>query len=408
MEEKKIRHAFRLPPCPDYDVEGMESWLSDLAGRGLHLAQDGIFAGVATFERGKPQPVRYRLAAAQGSTSMWADNNGDPDPEEVELGRQCSWEYVAKRGNFYIYRALSPNARELDTDPEVQALALETVRKRRRSALFQALFWAVLYPLVLLRGSILLTMVELGTWFVLWTAGMGLWLLADRVAEVASLGRLQKKLRESGSLARHKNWQTTATLHRGKVVTRLILIAVWVCAALNLWSASVLHEDRMLISDYTGTIPFATLTDLAGPGYTGYQATMTDLSYGFNTVEEHSDPVAPRSLRWFETADVTRADGSLLSGSLEVNYYQMASPALARTLAWECARKYQLGREYTSADLPELECDYAAAFADSYSRETVVLQKGNTVLQATFYQYQTSDNSISLEEWAAVLAESIG
>ena len=35
MKEKIGKHTFRLPPCPAYDIEGMESWLSDLAMEGL-------------------------------------------------------------------------------------------------------------------------------------------------------------------------------------------------------------------------------------------------------------------------------------------------------------------------------------------------------------------------------------
>ena len=40
MADRKTR-ALRLCPCPPYDVEGMESWLSDLAARGLLLEEDG-------------------------------------------------------------------------------------------------------------------------------------------------------------------------------------------------------------------------------------------------------------------------------------------------------------------------------------------------------------------------------
>ena len=71
MEHGKApRRVYRLPPCPAYDVEGMEQWLSDQAERGLFLAQEGFFAGIAAFEAGVPRPVKYRLEAAQKSTSM--------------------------------------------------------------------------------------------------------------------------------------------------------------------------------------------------------------------------------------------------------------------------------------------------------------------------------------------------
>ena len=82
------KHYYRFPPCPSYDVTGMENWLTALAAEGLLLTQDGFFAGVGTFEYREPKQVKYRLEAAQKSTSMWADNNGDPEPEQIELGEK--------------------------------------------------------------------------------------------------------------------------------------------------------------------------------------------------------------------------------------------------------------------------------------------------------------------------------
>ena len=40
---------WRLPPCPPYDVEGMESWLSDMAAQGWKLEPDDFFFGIASF-----------------------------------------------------------------------------------------------------------------------------------------------------------------------------------------------------------------------------------------------------------------------------------------------------------------------------------------------------------------------
>ena len=123
MEERKEpKLVHRLIPCPQYDVSGMECWLSDMAKQGYHLQKDGFFAGVATFEKSTPQTVIYQLQPSEKSTSMWADNNGDPDEEAVELSKEYGWEYVAKRGEFHVYRTFDPEARAFHTDPEVQAL----------------------------------------------------------------------------------------------------------------------------------------------------------------------------------------------------------------------------------------------------------------------------------------------
>ena len=47
MAETKYR--YRIPPCPAYDIPGMESWLEDLAAKGLHLSKDGFFGILTSF-----------------------------------------------------------------------------------------------------------------------------------------------------------------------------------------------------------------------------------------------------------------------------------------------------------------------------------------------------------------------
>ena len=143
--EPKI--VYKIMPCPQYDVSGMECWLSEMAEQGMILQQDGIFCGIVTFEKTVPQIIKYRLQAAEKSTSMWADNNGEPDAEEVELSKKFGWEYVAKRGEFHIYCTSNPDARELHTDKEVQALAMNAMKKRQWDSIFNSIFWdfSILY-----------------------------------------------------------------------------------------------------------------------------------------------------------------------------------------------------------------------------------------------------------------------
>ena len=43
MSAKEGKQVWKIPPCPVYDVEGMESWLSDMARQGLFTVQGRIF-----------------------------------------------------------------------------------------------------------------------------------------------------------------------------------------------------------------------------------------------------------------------------------------------------------------------------------------------------------------------------
>lgn len=68
-EQHKTR---RCLPCADHDVEAMESWLTDLAAQGWFLARDGFCLAWATFVRGEPRQVRYRLTAPYSPPSLAA------------------------------------------------------------------------------------------------------------------------------------------------------------------------------------------------------------------------------------------------------------------------------------------------------------------------------------------------
>ena len=140
-EENKI--YYRLTPCPAYDVEGMESWLSDLAAEGLFLTQDGFFFGFGFFERDTPRRVKYRLQASEAPGGFFADND-EPDKEQQELTEALGWEYVSRRGEFYIYRSREEGVRELNTDPEVQAITVKQVQKRQFHAVFNCVLWLFL------------------------------------------------------------------------------------------------------------------------------------------------------------------------------------------------------------------------------------------------------------------------
>lgn len=395
-----VKEVRRLPPCPAYDVEGMESWLTDLAREeGLLLVQDGIFAGVATFEKGEPRQAKYRLEAAPKPTGLLADNGGEPDPEAVELSRAYHWDYVGRRGDFYIYRTDDPAARELNTDPEVQALAISAVKKRQMGSVFYLLFWLVLYPIAYIFGNsgLLRSAVETGTWFVLWAAALVIWVFIDSVGGLVHLNRLVKKLKSGGALERNKAWRGRTVPYQVRNFALAALCIAWVIVGLNRWAAA--EERRRQPSDYQGTPPFATIADF---GASGYRTAFRDWDHAW----EWSDWLAPCNLEWSEHASVCLEDGvSRIEGGLDVEYHQMAAPFLARWMAWELTPRRSLGPGYAALELPSLDVDYAAAYQTTAMFPTVVLQKGGIVLKATFYQ--TSEHTLELGEWAKILADSL-
>ncbi len=393
-EEKKVKNVYRLPPCPAYDVEGMESWLSDMAAKGLVLAKDGIFAGVAIFEKTEPWHIRYRLEAAWNGTSMWADNYGDPDEEAIEINAKYGWEYVAKRGDFYIYRSMDEGVRELNTDPEVQALALKTVKKRRREAIISFVLWAVIYPLVYFRGNIFTVMINIKTWFFLYGFILFTWIFIGLLIRVIHLGRLQKRLVNEGIIDHHKDWQKKAVRYHMSKWSFIVLLVVYMGLLLNMIGENITEEHEIPIEEYTGDPPFVTLADLAPEDEYEYKIFMSGLA---DTVREWDDWLSPVNFEWEENARITCGSGVVLEGSLYVDYHETVSQWLANILAKEYHRIDKRSKYYELLELPELDVDYAALYYGEFREITLVMQKGRKVIHAEIMQ--TSEYKVPLEEW---------
>lgn len=397
------RRAYRLPPCPAWDVEGMERWLEDMAEKGWFLAEDGFFFGVAAFERGEPKRVKYRLAAARKPGGIFADNMGAPDAEQLELSSRYDWEYLDRRGEFHIYRCLDPEARELNTDPEVEALALNAVKKRRRNALVLQIYWPI-YLILLFRGGVALAAIHMKTWvFLLILIVLG-WLAAEIIRELKYLRRFQRSLRGEGAPPPRRSPAAYFAEKWTLAVLALFIFAI----LLHVLGVRLDHGDRVALSRYEGDIPFAAMADIAGGEVLDYAPSTFGWETDFNTVAEHRDWLAPRWLDYMEAADVTTT-ARRLSGGLTVEWYECRSPGVARLLAKDIRRfawsPFQ--KRYVPLELPELPVDYAAAWADIAHLGTVVLQKGDRVLRATFSQWG-SEEKLTLAEWALALAESMG
>ncbi len=391
------RPVYQLPPCPAWDVEGTESWLTDQAAQGLMLTRDGFFAGFASFERTEPQDVRYRLEAAPKPVSFWADDGGKPDPEAEHLNAAYGWEYVASRGQFYIYRTSSPEARELNTDPKVQAIALDLVRKRERGSCLNLLFWTLIYPLLGMRGGILLAAVEAGSWFVLWTLLMIFWFFLRSLTGLLYLRKLRKKLAAGEAPDHRQNWRKSLRRRRLATLALVLLSIAWAATALRLWSDDVMDVYKHPLTDQV-QLPFATIADFL-PG--DWQR--DDMNWT-NTIERRTDWLAPDIIHFNETGSVSLGDGRSLQGGLIIDYYEARTDWLAHWLFLDLQRAAKRTRDYEVLPAVVVGADETAVYREYFP--TLLIRQGNRVLQAIFYQ--TSPNyTMPMEQWGQVLADSI-
>jgi len=413
-EPTKNRSVYRLPPCPAYDQEALESWLTDLAAEGLYLKKEGFFAGVASFERDIPRPVRYRLEAAPGSTSMWAHNWGEPSPEAIAISEAYGWEYVDKYGEFHIYRTFDPAARELHTDPAIQAMTVKKVRNRQYDSLARVLLWCILYPFAYLRGALLALELAFGFWCFLLTVLLLTAALVDSIQRLFYFTRLRRRLLSGETIHRRKDWKKKAKGWHIERFTTVAAVLLWIAMLLNVFASHQLGSREIPLADYTGTVPFSTVADL-GPDKEGEYKLVNILGIA-NTVETWRDPLFPVNIRWEEIAEISYSDGTKLDGSLYVDYHEARHPLLARELAREFRQSDKRGtyffntsKRYQDLPLPDLGVDFACAYRNNYGFYTVVLQQENTVMHITYVQHSVTHDAyhLDIEEWAAIFVDDL-
>ena len=133
-------------PCSLYDIQGLQSWLDEMALNGLFFHHLSHFNDQAYFETGEPRPVRYRLDPA--------DKDSRKGKEREEAYAQMGWSYVSRIGKrFYIFSSDDPEAPELYNDSQSLAIAMEKLVNREvKSTIYCALAFVLLMLLLLFLG----------------------------------------------------------------------------------------------------------------------------------------------------------------------------------------------------------------------------------------------------------------
>lgn len=301
------RTVTRVVPCPLYDIEALESWLQEMAERGLYLAQDGFWGDLVTFEQREPAApgtVRYRLDAAQKTRGAF-DDPLQPEPEALAFAEAAGWEYLGDRGPFFVYRCREPDALELNTDPRVQAMSLRLLRKNLRNTVLSTVLYLGLSGWQLL-GLPLLYFVELGPLFGLWgVLSMG-WAVGINLLDLLRVRRLYRKLSRGTPLDHGKNWRRCRRGRRAAFCLNLSMV-VWLVLLLT-GQTERLVSDRYTVelADYTAPLPFATVADYLPEGEYTLDGFMD--SY-YNKVTRRSNLFAGEIISYKENASVTTASG---------------------------------------------------------------------------------------------------
>lgn len=392
MKEQKPRKHCRLSPCPSYDVERIESWLTDMAKDGLHLDSVKIF-DCFVFTEGAPQTVRYRLEPKPRKDGQDSER---PQEDIVLLCREYGWEFVAPYGPFYIYRAARPDAREMNTDISLQAEAMKAVKRRFTLELVPQLLTTGFAAYVLFREPFR-CLISFGAAITFGFMFVTIGVLVLEVVRAVHIHSLQSRLKRNIPLDHNKPWKKGALAGRAGKLLAVLFDVFLLILLLSRCGAAVVNDGTPL-TEFSTDPPFVTIGDLRPEG----EYASVDF-FDYNRFQQWSTFFSPENIEWMEHGEVRTPGEETLSGSLIVYYHETASPFIAKGLAEEYMREDRKYGGLTVLALPELGIDEAIAYSNDLC-PTVILRQGNVLVKAdVLIDNRRSESLYPL--WAELMAQ---
>lgn len=254
-------NVYKITPVSVYDVRGLESWLEDMARRGLFLKR--LRPAFSTFQRGPAQPLRYRVEPCRRIM------DDTPPQAMLDLYQDFGWHFVCDANSeLLVFSTQDPEAPEPHSDPELQgALWKKLYRSKRRGFLFilaVTLALLVLLPVFLFgKGAPTLTLLTTTAPILIVYLVFFLVTLPGYWAEAQRLGLIVKQLEEGVPLDHRsayprRRWSEIATL-----VTTLVLFA----AVITVQNILPLTGGGVRPLEDLTAFPALSLAEVEGEGY---------------------------------------------------------------------------------------------------------------------------------------------
>ena len=372
-----------------------------MASKGLHLEKFGVRNFWFILEKGEPEKVRYRfLADRRAITKRLGVLTGrkQPDKEEREAYADFGWEYMDVYSAYAIYRSADPAATELETDPQVTALALRAVRRWE----FQSIglfFFAVAGLLVMNSMGMLWERVIEAPLYCVAAVLLIPWGLYLCVSDLRWSGRRLRILDRGESLDRTAAKQSVRyQIVRGITLCLVLLLILgqlgWTASALNLGQKSGNTVP------YDGQTGFPTMDEIV-PAQAREEG---DFFAGVYTLDRNL--LCKKAFLWWEDKKVESEyrrgePGFYMDGPpgwYLVNSYDMRFDWLGRWVTDQIYRR-EFRKVPDLAPIPGLENLPLALYYFEYDRLNMLIQKDSQVLWIWIVCINTEGKQENREAW---------
>lgn len=382
-------------PCPLLDIEAVQTWLEDMSMEGYLLKSCSRARHKFEFYKIEPLPTRYRLTPVSDKIEEW---NLRPSEEFVSITDAYGWEHVCSNNRLHIFRAYDVEAREIHTDPLIQAQA---IRQLGRRIIKTALIWLsmpLLYLLILFvfggANNFWQTLILDRTGIEITLAYFVLFAMVKAMVELVHLCRLYKRVKQGYAPVNRKEWKRKAPVYRAAFRVYPIILCI---LALMVVMGRAAYRDNAAYKDLPlpGTdLPFLSVADMAQISEIQSAERIEDVNY----MRNWSHVLSPVNYDWAEIVEVVDSDGTEGLVSIHVFYHEAKCAWLAENLTKEyLAKAKQDGTEM--AEKPQTSADLAYFYNNEHEAPAAVLKYGNAVVSVEFPRSDIDAPTLKFEYW---------
>lgn len=379
------RTVKRFIPVSIYDIEGMESWLSDMAAEGLLLKGFGRF--FAHFEKGEVQKVIYRVEPACKACEM-------PNDEILEYYKDSGWNYISHiNKTFFIYRSTYDEMKEIHTDPVVQSYTYEALNRKLKSTtilvtILSLLVIGMILSIYLINEQPVLYMIQGEFINQLIVLILELFTIICSIRDARAVNKLLKQLKSGVPITHKRNYKKNKVLtisgYSLLVLASILIIILPILQIVKSWDKNIEDVTRPL-----PTISLDALEKNEGFRYHN-EISYNGRNYDNDVIYDWS-PLSPVQYKINQKGiieDMMWEDNSgVYKPSLTTEYYKLSFSILAKPLMEDLIKRYI--DPYDNMTMEELSVKGfdRAVLATKGESQQLFACKGNEVIYLKYYGY---------------------
>lgn len=365
-----MHYKRRLIPVNLLDIPAVETWLADLAEKGLFLVSSGNY--FAKFETAEPAKVTYRLEVTANPFLR-----ADPDNKKILFFQEFGWEYICTFGNyFHVYRSGLENPPEIHTDPKEQAQAFARICWAQAFAamlLFGMLFY-ILHNGILSLANIVKLGLPIQFALLFWIS-----LPIACAAQSFRLYRIYRRLKNGAHLEHSSDYRNRLPL---RYLQRIVPMTAFIIILASVYGLTIINNKSEQL-EIPESFPMVSLAEIEQE-----DSLRLAPSGGYGNCILHSQTfLAPEQYTVRQTASVNGrqwADDSdrAYSPFLTMELYRLRFPALAEPTLHSLKRhstRYGIWEKETWEGFGTEEA-YLYTSTESPGQQQVFLRTGDTVI----------------------------